>query len=183
MVVLQIHGCTQLDRGIHRNRNGVPLVCLFGAGTGERAMYRAKRHQYNRLKLRAGEHPGLPYDLSWRLFDEHENDRPSGFGSLHLGTATVESLRELSAVTYGARRINNRFGEGTSPRLRQIREGLEALGSESSHVLYHATPRLFCATELEPFAREQLLGLCVSDNPQPARLNTIAAAWRRSWTA
>ena len=47
---------------------------------------------------------------------------------MHLGNITVDALRELSAATYDARRVNNRFGEGASPRLRQIREGLEALG-------------------------------------------------------
>jgi hypothetical protein len=116
-----------------------------------------------RLKLRVREYPDLPHDISWQLFDQDDRERTSGFGSLHLGNATMNSLRELSAVTYGARRVNNRFGEGASPRLRQIREGLEALGLESSHFLHHATPRLFCASEVEP------------------KLVTIASAWRRRW--
>jgi hypothetical protein len=93
----------------------------------------------------------------------------------------VDALRELSAVTHGARRVNNRFGEGASPRLRQIREGLEALGLESSHFLHHATPRLFCASEVEPYAREQLLGLRGPETKNEPKLAAIAAAWRRRW--
>jgi uncharacterized protein DUF4338 len=144
------------------------------------SLYGVGSSQYNRLKLRAAEHAGLPYDIHWRLFDR-ETDRTSGYGTVHLGNQTLDALRELSAVTHGARRVNNRFGEGSSPRLRQIREGLEALGLESSHILHHATPRLFCATELEPAAREQLLGLQGPCGIEPARLSAIAAAWRRRW--
>ncbi len=62
-----------------------------------------------------------------------------------MGNDTVQRLREFSQDAYGARRINNRFGEGTSPRLRQVREGLDALGITSDDVLNHATPRLFYA--------------------------------------
>jgi hypothetical protein len=145
------------------------------------SLYGVGSSQYNRLKLRAAEHADLPYDINWRLFDDVEDDLTSGFGSLHLGNATVDSLRELSAATYGARRVNNRFGEGASPRLRQIREGLDALGLESNHFLNHATPRLFCACEVEPYAREQLLGFRGPDTKEPPKLAGIAAAWRRRW--
>jgi hypothetical protein len=145
------------------------------------SLYGVGSSQYNRLKLRAAEHADLPHDISWRLFDDVEDDLTSGFGSLHLSNATVESLRELTAATYGARRVNNRFGEGASPRLRQIREGLDALGLESNHFLNHATPRLFCACEVEPYAREQLLGFRGPDTQRPPKLAAIAAAWRRRW--
>jgi hypothetical protein len=145
------------------------------------SLYGVGSSQYNRLKLRAAEHPGLPYDIVWRLFDDDEADLTSGYGTVHLGDATLAALKDLSVITHGARRINNRFGEGSSPRLRQIREGLEALGIESSHVLHHATPRLFCATELEPGAREQLLGLGAPVNDEAPSMRAIASAWRRRW--
>jgi hypothetical protein len=145
------------------------------------SLYGVGSSQYNRLRLRSAEHPDLPFDISWRLFNEGDEERTSGFGSVHLGSATVDALRELSATTYGARRVNNRFGEGSSPRLRQIREGLEALGLESNHILHHATPRLFCATEMELLAREQLLGLNDGSVCESPSLRAIAAAWRRRW--
>jgi hypothetical protein len=145
------------------------------------SLYGVGSNQYNRLRLRAAEHPGLPYDVSWKLFDEHESERTGGYGTVHLGSATVDALKELSTTTYGARRVNNRFGEGSSPRLRQIREGLDALGLESNHILHHATPRLFCASEVEPHAREQLLGLRESSASEAPSLKAIGAAWRRRW--
>ncbi len=145
------------------------------------SLYGVGSSQYNRLKLRAADHPGLTHDLNWRLFNDCDTERTSGFGTVHLGSATVEALRELSGVTHGANRVNNRFGEGSSPRLRQIREGLDALGLESNHILHHATPRLFCASELEPDARQQLLGFNEPSNVIPPSLQAISAAWRRRW--
>jgi hypothetical protein len=143
-----------------------------------KSLYGVGSSQYNRLKLRAAEHPGLPYDVNWKLFDDGDDDLTSGYGTVHLGGDTVTAPKELSAVTYVARRVNNGLGEGSIPRLRQIREGLDALGLESRHILHHATPRLFCATELEPKAREQLLGLAEPTAPEPPSLRAIVAAWR-----
>jgi chemotaxis regulatin CheY-phosphate phosphatase CheZ len=93
----------------------------------------------------------------------------------------VQLLREFSEDTYGARRINNRFGEGASPRLRQIREGLEALGIESDDVLNHATPRLFYVCALNEDAKEQLIGLRTKAPKQQASAEQISEAWRQRW--
>ena len=55
------------------------------------------------------------------------------------------------------------------------------MGLESNHILHHATPRLFCATELEPGAREHLLGFEHPKEIPPPSLEAINAAWRRRW--
>lgn len=144
------------------------------------SLYGNGSSQYNRLRLRVGDHPDLPFDITWNLFDG-DSERTTGYGTVHLATATIDALRKLSSLAYGARRVNNRFGEGASPRLRQVREGLDALGIESSHILHHATPRLFCACEIEPGARQQLLGLRAHSQTLPPSIDAIAAAWRRRW--
>src|ERR1700693_4434363 len=86
--------------------------------------------QYNRLKLRAADYPELEHDIDWR-----ELAQTAGYGTVHLGTTTVRALREYSERSHRARRINHRFGEGASPRLRQIREAMDALGIDSGSVL------------------------------------------------
>lgn len=101
--------------------------------------------QYSRLKLLSAEHTELSQDIVWQKIG-----KTRGFGSVHLTNATVECLREASVDFHGARRINSRFGEGTNPRMRQIREGLEALGIESDRVLAHATPRILYGCKLHP---------------------------------
>lgn len=141
------------------------------------SLYGRGSSQYNRLRLQAGTYRGLKEGLEWKKLEE----TTAGYGTVHLGNDTVQRLREFSEDAYGARRINNRFGEGTSPRLRQIREGLDALGIESEGVLNHATPRLFYACALNEDAREQLIGLRTKGLRRQASAEQIAEAWRQRW--
>ena len=155
-------------RAIRRPANLMVLTktSLYGVGTS----------QYNRLHLRAADHPELTHDLRWTYLK-----KTKGYGTVNLSKNTVRALREIAEQEHGARRINNRFGEGASPRLRQIREGLEVLGIQSDDVLNHATPRRFFACELTPNARMRLLGVLSDSNVRPPSCADIAAAWRRRW--
>lgn len=140
------------------------------------SLYGLGSSQYNRLVLRAGDHWGVPFDICWRAIE-----KSSGYGTLHLGTETLQALREFAERRHDARRINNRFGEGTSPRLRQVREGLDALGVHSDQILHHATPRIFYGCELAPGACASLL----TTHPRTAKRAptgaAIGEAWRRRW--
>lgn len=141
------------------------------------SLYGRGSSQYNRLRLQARTYRGLKDGLEWKKLEK----TTAGFGTVHLGTDTVQRLREISEDAYGARRINNRFGEGTSPRLRQIREGLDALGIESDDVLNHATPRLFYACALNEDAKHQLIGLRTKVPRKQASSDQISDAWRQRW--
>jgi hypothetical protein len=141
------------------------------------SLYGRGSSQYNRLRLRPGTYPGLRDGLEWEKLEE----TTAGYGTVHMGTDTVQRLREFAEDTYGARRINNRFGEGTSPRLRQVREGLDALGIASDDVLNHATPRLFYACALGTNAKEQLIGLSSTASAKAATCEQIGEAWRQRW--
>lgn len=140
------------------------------------SLYGSGSSQYNRLRLGAENHPGLVASIAWQ-----ELDKTAGYGTVHLSMLTVRVLRELSEEQHQARRINNRFGEGTSPRLRQVREGLDVLGIQSDDILHHATPRLFYACELTPSARSELMGLASSNYDTSTLLEVISEAWRRRW--
>ena len=141
------------------------------------SLYGGASSQYNRLALRPNTHYGLASGLEWMRLQE----TTAGYGTVHLSSDTVQRLREFSERTYGARRINNRFGEGASPRLRQIREGLDALGIESNDILNHATPRLFYACALSERPGEQLIGLGQGKQNKLIPAGWIANAWRRRW--
>jgi hypothetical protein len=140
------------------------------------SLYGSGSSQYNRLRLRAADFPNLANDVVWQ-----ELAHTAGYGTVHLGQDTLRILRSLSEQEHRARRINNRFGEGTSPRLRQVREGLEVLGIGSSEVLHHATPRILFACMLSPHAHEQLLGLSSRPSRRAPALSAIAEGWRRRW--
>ncbi|MGV2113738.1 Druantia anti-phage system protein DruA [Agrobacterium salinitolerans] len=141
------------------------------------SLYGIGSSQYNRLSVQAKSNSQLKTDVSWKPIG---SSLTGGYGTLHLGTDTANALRSMAQSRHFSRRINNRFGEGTSPRLRQMREGLDALGLDSDTILHHATPRLFYACELGSEPREALLGLSdASARGEPAA--AIADAWRQRW--
>jgi hypothetical protein len=140
------------------------------------SLYGNASSQYNRLRLRAAEHEELTSDVEWVQLE-----KTAGFGTVHLGPMALRLLREVSEKSFGGRRVNHRFGEGASPRLRQVREGLEAVGIEASTVLHHATPRLFYGCKLSPDAVEQLFGIGSSEATSRHSVDAIADAWRRRW--
>jgi len=147
----------------------LPTTSLYGVGSS----------QYNRLSLKAANHRGLRADVSWSAIGK---SLTGGVGTLHLGAETAQALRTMAESQHVARRINNRFGEGTSPRFRQIREGLEVLGLDSDIILHHATPRLFYACELGTGSRSALLGMGAADF-HPETSAAISEAWRQRWLA
>lgn len=143
------------------------------------SLYGLGSSQYNRLNLSAKAYPQLGTDVRWVAFGR---SLTGGYGTLHLSGDTVDALREIGEARHDARRVNNRFGEGTSPRLRQVREGLEALGVQSDQVLHHATPRIFYGCELGDGAKDALLGLGRLTGPG-ASVRAIGEAWRQRWLA
>ena len=142
------------------------------------SLYGNGSSQYNRLRLRASDHPVLDHDIEWR-----ELAKTAGYGTVHLGSTTVRVLREVSERMYRARRINHRFGEGASPRMRQIREAVEALGIDATMVLHHATPRIFYGCELHPGAIDELMGLYPSTESHSHPASVIASLWRQRWVS
>jgi hypothetical protein len=146
----------------------ITTTSLYGVGSS----------QYNRLHLRAKDHPELPFDVKWE-----ELGLLKGVGSIHLSSETVEALRRLSVQSDGHRWVNNVFGEGTNPRLRQIRQGLEVLGINPDLILTHGTPRILYACEVFPGARQKLLGLGNGIATTAASADAISRAWLRRWVS
>jgi hypothetical protein len=140
------------------------------------SLYGAGSSQYNRLRLRRSDFAQLKTDIIWS-----ELDRTAGFGTVHLGQPHGADAARNRGRQHRARRVNNRFGEGTSPRLRQVREGLEVLGIRSDEVLHHAMPRIMYACSLAPGADAQLLGIRADKNGPSTPLAAIAEAWRERW--
>ena len=140
---------------------------LFGVGTS----------QYNRLRLKSTDYHGIPFDLEWEKLGEHS----AGYGTIHLSSTTQDLLRKVAISKHGARRINSRFGEGTSARLRQAREGLDALGIDSDSVLHHATPRIVLGCKAETDIELSFLGLASPKDKKRPTLKSLSRAWRRRW--
>ena len=110
----------------------------------------------------------------------------SGFGVVHFATDTREALEDLDIITMGTKRVNSVFGEGTSPRMRKIRQGISHLGLDD-RFLIHGQARLVYGINLAHNTERYLLGV---DNepdyifPQEAPIaatESIAVYWVERW--
>jgi hypothetical protein len=155
-------------RAIYRpaNLKVITTTSLYGRGSS----------QYNRLRLRASEYPVLNADIAWE-----EIATTAGYGTVHLSQTTTRVLRDFTDQVRSARHVNHRFGEGASPRLRQIRQALDDLGIASSDILHHATPRIFYGCEIHEGAKAELLGVRPNTESKGCPAAMIADAWRRRW--
>ena len=89
--------------------------------------------QYNRLRVDTDKGP-----LVYRKVARTES-----FGTVQFAPDTVHALNEVARHSDSNRReVNNLFGEGTSPKMRLIRNGLEALGLDANSFLRHHSRRL-----------------------------------------
>jgi hypothetical protein len=83
--------------------------------------------------------------------------------------------------------VNNVFGEGTSPRLRMLRDGLSALGFTPDLLLSHGQPRVVYGISLIRNLRDFLLGFDAEPDyllpleETELRTQEIGAWWRERW--
>jgi len=55
--------------------------------------------------------------------------------------------------------VHSIFGEGVNPRMRKIRDGLNALGLLSDEILTHGTPRIVYGVNLVDNVKDYILGI------------------------
>ncbi len=134
--------------------------------------------QYNRLKV---ELPNGP--LAYRKVARTES-----FGTVQFSPDTVHALSDVARHSDSNRReVNNLFGEGTSPKLRLIRTGLEALGLHSNSFLRHNSRRIIYGVPL--CSNTDDIVLRVSTRPKyllpagDAGTKVLSDYWRTRWLA
>ena len=82
-----------------------------------------------------------------------------GYGTVYFSKRTTAAMMRMLELQDGGRRINNIFGEGTSPRFRLISRGLSSLGIRSDAFLKHYSPRIVYSIELARNTNEFLCGI------------------------
>ncbi|MGH3673404.1 MAG: Druantia anti-phage system protein DruA, partial [Pseudonocardiaceae bacterium] len=134
--------------------------------------------QYNRLKVQT-DRGALAY---------RKVARTESFGTVQFTPDTVHALSEVARHSDSNRReVNNLFGEGTSPKMRLIRTGLEALGLDADSFLQHNSRRIIYAAPLCANTDEVVLRM--SAEPQyllpPGAEGTalLVRYWRERWLA
>ncbi len=138
------------------------------------SLYGVAASQYNRLKVTA------PTAVAATTIHWKDLGLTEGYGTVHLSDATVRALRRLSVADRGGRNVNNVFGEGNSPRLRQVREGLDALGVDSDAILKHSSARRVYGLEMFPGGNRSLCLNQAVPHVLPTFRN-VANAWRDRW--
>jgi hypothetical protein len=130
------------------------------------SLYGVGSSQYNRVRMG---------DRQWERIGYTE-----GFGTVHMTRPTIEAIRNLAITSKKMRNVNNQFGEGTSPLLRQLREGLTILGFEPNDVLQHSNRRIAYMLELYAGAYADLC-LDADNHMVSPSTEDVAAAWRDRW--
>lgn len=150
---------------------------------GTTSLYGERLNQYHRVQIPAGTAHNRSA-VRYEYLGESE-----GFGSSHLCRETVEELELLLAQNSQGRRVNSIFGEGVSPRLRKIREGLGRLGLPAEMILKHGNRRVVYGIPLADNFREVLSGMALRPRyiiPQKnlrTATRSISKFWSVRWLA
>lgn len=150
---------------------------------GTTSLYTDHSSQYNRVKLPRGTLQGQRNPIEYEQLG-----RTEGFGSPNLSTETEVGLAMIAEASSGFRNVNFVFGEGQSPKLRQLREGFNALGLIQSNLLRHGAPRIIYGVPLAKNVKRVLLGIDAEpeysiDDPMDEAEQGIADFWVERWLA
>ena len=153
------------------------------AWLGTTSLYGVGSSQYNRLRMPAEELGGQVGD---RL-EFVELGKSEAYGTSHFSAETVAALVSIVQQSSNGQRVNNIFGEGVSPKLRKIREGLDALNLPADALLQHGRHRIVYGVPLVRNLRKFLLGM--DDDPEylfdieHPSCGTVAITrwWSRRW--
>ncbi|MCL4230381.1 MAG: DUF4338 domain-containing protein [Dehalococcoidia bacterium] len=149
---------------------------------GTTSLYGAGSSQYNRVRVPAGRLGGRE-DEEIRYIELGQSE---SFGTSQFSSATVAALVDIVQQSKRGQRVNSIFGEGVSPKLRKVREGLELLNFPAERLLRHGRPRVVYGVPLARNTREYLLGVSrVADysfSVWGAEASAeIAEWWRERW--
>ena len=127
---------------------------------GTTSLYGVGSSQYNRLRMPAERIGGKNSEQ----LGFHELGKSAAYGTSHFGSDTVRALVSLVQQSSNGQRVNSIFGEGVSPKLRKIRDGLDALNLPADVLLQHGRQRIVYGVPLARNLREFLLGM--DDEPE-----------------
>jgi len=157
---------------------------------GTTSLYGERPNQYDRTSYPCDMVGGPKGEaVRYRYLTSHERSRTSGVGTFQFGRDTKAAIEKFMSSTTNGRRVNNVFGEGTSPKLRSLRDGLNALGISSDEMLQHGIEKVVYGATLISNTARYLLRL--DDTPQylfsleEAQASTarIAQYWFERWAS
>lgn len=150
---------------------------------GTTSLYGVGSSQYNRLRIPAERIGGVEGEQLAFL----ELGKSDAYGTSHFSSSTVNALVSLVQQSTNGQRVNSIFGEGVSPKLRKLREGLDALNLPADALLQHGRQRIIYGVPVVRNLREFLLGMddrpeYLFDIDEPERsTEQISRWWMERW--
>jgi hypothetical protein len=127
---------------------------------GTTSLYGRRPNQYDRLGVSADLVGGdTATSLRYEFIRDEADSRTQGIGTFHFSSRTLKGLERFVQGRKGGWKVNNLFGEGTSAKLRGLRDGLMALGLEADELLVHGMERCMYGVKLARNLDRYLLGL------------------------
>ena len=150
---------------------------------GTTSLYGIGSSQYNRIKIPCEKLDGVPgaQIKYWEL------GHSESFGTSQYSEETITALASFVQQSADGVRVNSIFGEGVSPKLRKVRQGLDLLNLPSSLLLQHHRRRIVYGIPLISNLSDYLIG--ADSAPRylyPLRSGSVASSgisdwWRERW--
>jgi len=122
---------------------------------GTTSLYGIRPNQYDRISIPSHLLGGqLGTSVRFHYMDE----KTEGIGTFHFSRHTRKAIEAYALSQNNSWKANNVFGEGTSPKLRALRDGINLLGFPSEQLLHHGLPRAVYCVPLVSNLCDYLLG-------------------------
>lgn len=150
---------------------------------GTTSLYGIGSSQYNRLRMPAERIGGKQGEQLAFI----ELGKSNAYGTSQFSSDTVRALVSLVQQSSNGQRVNSIFGEGVSPKLRKIRDGLNMLNLPADVLLQHGRQRIVYGVPVVRNIREFLLGMddepdyFVAMNEPERSTNEIGKWWTERW--
>lgn len=132
---------------------------------GTSSLYGKRPNQYDRIAYSCDKVGGKPNEeIKYHYIRDIRAGDPGkgatrGIGTFHLSSETLQALAAYSIAENLGWRVNNVFGEGTSPKMRAIRDGVSAVGLDPDQILTHGIGKCLYGVPLVRNLADYLLGL------------------------
>ena len=168
-------------KAVYRDAN---LMCLTTT-----SLYGVASSQYNKIKFLKKDFPELETDVIWNEAKKNkQSQKTKGQGVYHFSNETSKLLNILTRKKKGYVEVNNKFGEGTSPKLRKARVGIDCLVDYSKSNISLDT---FFAHSIQRknyvfFHEKNILRKIIDQkksflNISSSKAESITSAWIKRW--
>lgn len=153
---------------------------------GTTSLYGRRPNQYDRLSMPAQLAGGSAHEsIKYEHIKDEVDSRTQGVGTFQFSSRTLKGLERFVSSQKGGWKANNLFGEGTSPKLRGLRDGLMALGLDADELLVHGIERCMYGVKLASNVDRYLLGMDESPswvfNPDDVSTTKVVTWWIARW--